>query len=278
MASARLDQISVLHLRYYLAVVEEGTIRAAAARIGISQPSLSQQLSRLEKHVGTSLLRRSHTGVIPTPAGLELADIADETIRALGRLGTPRPHIQLGVPRGTRSTVLTTLLSKFGADVEFVQLDTAKSFAALRHGDVHAAAVRGPVADHGDDDAGLRVSLLDEVPLGVLVGSNSPLASRTAVTARDLAGHRLCWFDERRAPLYAESIERWCGRHGWQPALVVMDPGGAGLHDDALRRHPDLVALRPADEMHGEGVSWLPLADPPTEQIYLIEASARRRS
>ena len=67
--ASAIDQISMLHLRYFLAVAEEGTVRAASERIGISQPSLSQQVAQLERRLGVRLFDRSSSGMRLSDAG-----------------------------------------------------------------------------------------------------------------------------------------------------------------------------------------------------------------
>jgi DNA-binding transcriptional LysR family regulator len=54
---------------YALTVAEEGSITAAAERLGLAQPSLSQQIGTLEKHVGVRLFTRTPQGMTPTVAG-----------------------------------------------------------------------------------------------------------------------------------------------------------------------------------------------------------------
>src|SRR6202034_1460718 len=65
------------HLRYFLAVVEEGSLTTAAElRLHTSQPSLSRQIRDLEYQVGAELLSRSVHGVEPTAAGKAFLDHA----------------------------------------------------------------------------------------------------------------------------------------------------------------------------------------------------------
>jgi DNA-binding transcriptional LysR family regulator len=62
--------ISLKQLEMFRAVVVAGSITKASRRLGLSQPSISQQLAKLEEMLGTPLLRRNRTGLISlTPAG-----------------------------------------------------------------------------------------------------------------------------------------------------------------------------------------------------------------
>src|SRR5690606_10367631 len=56
-------------LRYFIKVVEHGSIGRAARDLGLVASALSQQISRLESELSTRLLQRTTTGVIPTDAG-----------------------------------------------------------------------------------------------------------------------------------------------------------------------------------------------------------------
>src|ERR1700687_1174303 len=97
------------HLRYFVAVVEEGSLTTAAERrLHTSQPSLSRQIRDLEYQVGAELLSRSVQGVALTAAGKAFLDHArlalmqvDATVEAARRAARPaRKTFDIGFLNG----------------------------------------------------------------------------------------------------------------------------------------------------------------------------------
>ena len=70
-------------LRFLLAVARAGGVLAAADELGVTASAVSQQLTRLEQETGRTLLQRTATGSVLTPAGLALAEAAEDVERAL---------------------------------------------------------------------------------------------------------------------------------------------------------------------------------------------------
>ncbi|TWE10369.1 LysR family transcriptional regulator [Rudaeicoccus suwonensis] len=263
-----VDQISVLHLRYFLAVVEEGSVRAAADRLRIAQPSLSQQIGRLERRLGMRLFHRHPAGMTPTHDGEQIAAVARTFMAGLcSDKAGQRPVSRVSVPRGTEGRVLGLLLDRFGDGVQFVRIDSARAARALARGDVEAALVRHPLPRLAADCEVLEVY---DAPLGVVASAEHPLATRQELDWVHLRDQRLLWFDEQRAPEFAQWLLGVCRERGWDPLLYVMDPAGSGLVDDALARSSDLVALRPRPDSTGPAITWIPLTEPPIERYLLI--------
>lgn len=75
--------MKLTNLRALVAAVDEGSLRAAARRLGVSQPAVTKMLRELEREIGTSLLGRSTTGVIATAQGMVLYDHARAIEREL---------------------------------------------------------------------------------------------------------------------------------------------------------------------------------------------------
>lgn len=75
--------LNLRHLRALSAMVDHGSLSAAAEAVGLSQPALTQGLGKLERQLGAALFDRRSDGVAPTPAG---ACMADRSARAFAHL------------------------------------------------------------------------------------------------------------------------------------------------------------------------------------------------
>lgn len=70
-------------LRYFLAIVEEGSISRAASRLHMTQPPLSAALIQLEKDLGVGLVKRTARGIVPSAAGLALTKYGYELLASM---------------------------------------------------------------------------------------------------------------------------------------------------------------------------------------------------
>ena len=77
------DPLAIRHLRYFLAVAEAGSFSRAADRLGISQPSVSQQMRDLETGLRVSLFQRRGKRILLTPSGLIFQQHARAVLRQL---------------------------------------------------------------------------------------------------------------------------------------------------------------------------------------------------
>ena len=88
-------------LRYFIAVVEAGSLSRAAGSLYIAQPALTAQIKKLETELVAQLLDRSHAGVTPTPAGVQLYE---DSRRLLSDADAVRERIQR-LPQGPEGSV-----------------------------------------------------------------------------------------------------------------------------------------------------------------------------
>src|SRR5688572_18240205 len=73
-----MEWLNYHHLRYFWVVAREGSLRAAAERLKVSQPSISAQLAQLEEFLGQPLFRRSGRGLQLTDTGRLVLDYAED--------------------------------------------------------------------------------------------------------------------------------------------------------------------------------------------------------
>ncbi|GAA4004250.1 hypothetical protein GCM10022247_26590 [Allokutzneria multivorans] len=264
---AQLDGIELRHLRAFLAVVEAGTITGAAEDLRIAQPSLSQQISGLERRVGVKLFHRNARGVRLTPAGDALAAAARKAFSVLSDgLDAARSvlvEVVVGLCSGVPGELLHRLRAEIDGEVRFEPADSAAQPGLLRAGALDFGVVRLPVPLEG-----LEITVLVEQPLGVVVHLSHPLAGVSTVDWNSLEGQRLLWFSEDRAPGYANAVLEHAASAGWNPVLHRA-PAGHTLFTYELSSQRDLVALRPsADDSE---LVWIPFAqNPPVERLALI--------
>lgn len=117
--------MSLRQFEYALAVAEAGSVTAAAARLHVAQPSMSQQIRSLERDLGVQLFARTPSGLVPTAAGrafLRDAEIAVRAARraeATARAGAAEPAgelvvaVQLGFGTRQLPRALGTLRRRF---------------------------------------------------------------------------------------------------------------------------------------------------------------------
>ncbi len=111
--------MDIRQLRYFVAIVDSGSLSRAATLVHIVQPALSQQMSQLEDELGVQLLQRSVKGVAPTDAGLalyrhaqqilKLAQDTKDVVRAAGaELGG---RVKLGLPSSIAMVLVGPLVA-----------------------------------------------------------------------------------------------------------------------------------------------------------------------
>ena len=111
-----LETMELRQLRYFVRVVELGSMSRAALDLNLVQSALSQQITRLEGELATRLLQRQATGVVPTDAGLAFLQQAQLTLRhaddAVHAAQTARlsGHVSIGLASTTASVLGVPLM------------------------------------------------------------------------------------------------------------------------------------------------------------------------
>ena len=118
------EPLDIRHLRYFLAVAEAGSFSRAAERLGISQPSVSQQMRDLEADLRVPLFQRRGKRILLTPRGLIFQEHARAILHQLENFlqelnsepGQLRGELHLGVIPVLNVPLVPHLLGSFTAD------------------------------------------------------------------------------------------------------------------------------------------------------------------
>lgn len=214
-------------------VVEEGGISAAARRLHVSQPALSQTVTALERELGVQLFVRSTSGVQPTEAGLLLAQEArvilarrDQAVRALSEFSTSSAGvIRIGVPREINFEFLTASLTAFSVNHPETQLvprrlSSAAQVEALRDGRLDVGLVR-ELPKRADVDA----VLVAKDNLGALLAADiaAERAGPDGVRLEHLRGLKWVAFPRSDSPAWFDELTATLRSHGIDIGLPAHD-------------------------------------------------------
>jgi DNA-binding transcriptional LysR family regulator len=279
-------------LRAFVAVVEEGGLSAAARRLHVSQPTLSQTVRGLERQLGVRLLVRSSTGVRATEAGTALTEEArailarhDQALRVMARYsgsggGALRIGIPLELPPGLLDPALAELAEAYpDTQVQARHLATAEQLTALRAGELDLGFLRErPVGPEFD------ALLVVREHLGVLLAAKeaAELAGPDGIALETLVGLRWVGFPRAGSPAWYDELTAVLRGHGLD--LGPDAPEGQELIADvklAAVAAGRSFALAPANwrQPLPEHVTWSPLAGHPlVRRTWAVwPADSRRR-
>jgi LysR family hca operon transcriptional activator len=211
------------HLRYFVAVAEEGSLTVAAQkRLHTAQPSLSRQIHDLELELGVQLLIRGPRGIELTASGrvfLDHARVALLQVEAAGeaarRAAQPaRTSLAIGFLTGYEMDWLPAVMGILRAELPSTEVtihsqDSPDLAAGLIRGKIDLAFLRPE-----KQAPGLKVRPLRTDPLIVLMPRDHALAARNSIRPQDLAGEIFIGVSPIRAPTLRTVIDDYVTRTG----------------------------------------------------------------
>ena len=282
--------MTLQQLEYFLAAMEEGSFSAAAERLHLAQPSLSEQVRRLEAELGLALFARVGRGIKPTEAALAMRPHAEAALAAVAEareavveqrelLGGIATFGTFGSARWYPGTQIVAAFRRRHPKVRvrLIGQNSSEVAAAVRNGNLEAGMIALPI-----DDAGLEVRpiMQDEI----VYTSADPARVRTPVTIKDLAVAPLILTDTSfglEDPTRRQLFELA------QRAGVTLEPE---IEVEDLETALDLAARGLGDTLIARGIllslgrrvpkrlGWVPFADPIYDRFAFINRRGARLS
>jgi LysR family hca operon transcriptional activator len=211
------------HLRYFVAVAEEGSLTLAAEkRLHTAQPSLSRQMRDLEAEVGCALMSRSAKGVALTPAGQIFLDHArvvlqqvKAALEATRRAAAPaKSSLVLGFLTGYEFDWLPAIMRLMRdalptTEVVIHSLSSPDLATGVMEGRIDLAFLR-----HERNAPGIVFTQLTQEPLIALMAADHRLTARDAVRPHDIEAERLIGVPADRSPALRAVVDAYGARLG----------------------------------------------------------------
>lgn len=263
--------IAIRDIEYFLAVAQRGLLSNAADELGVTQPTLTKAVQRVEAEFGVPLFERTGRGMVLTSAGLRTveqlrrlnASYADTMMLANEMRAHQAGLLRVGVTDASGESpvvdAIATLLAQRPAMRIRLQHGRSDALAALvGAGDLDAAIVP---AYEGQPLLGERTKINSD-PMQPVVRRGHPLAQRTRLAVADLVPYG--WIVGSASSSAYRAIEAvFASRELPAPRVVLEVPYSSGFSAGVLARS-DLVSLLPASFLHradASGLVSLPLAE-----------------
>jgi LysR family hydrogen peroxide-inducible transcriptional activator len=211
-------------LRYVMAVADTGNFTRAAARSNIAQPSLSQQIIKLERELGHKLFHRMGRKAVLTEAGTVFLERArrilfevEDATKELGDHPSLERKITVGAIPTLAPYLLPTLITRCRKRFPNLQVNIREDFKVtliqeILEGELDLALATLPVADPS-----IQVEVLWKEPLILAVAKGHPLASKERVIGSDLANETFILLGSSSS--LTAQVRRFCGENNFEPRI-----------------------------------------------------------
>lgn len=244
-----IEHITLKQIHYFKTVAACGSIRQAAIKLNLTQPTLSNQLGSLEKHLGVSLFERSRLGVLLTVEGRELLNDANRIVDSVRDLSMRASQLdtmgtgtfRFGVTPTLGPYLLPYILPSLHERYTDLKLYVREDSPALLMNDIVSGQHDLILSTQPIISDALTVVPLFREPVHLALPHEHPLATKEKILRSDLVGQNVLTLSDNH--LYHRQVSELCERVG---ANVRRDYEGTSL--DTLRQ---MVVM-------GMGIAFLP--------------------
>lgn len=244
-------------IRTFLAVVDSGSLLAAAAKLGVTQPGVGRHINQLEEALGLTLFIRGRSGMKLTDTGMAVLDDARAMraefdrfmLKASGHDERVAGPVRITASRIVSVYILPAMLARLRAaepelEIELVP-DNAVANLLARDADIAIRMVRPTQND-------LIATKVTDIPLAAFAHVDYLAAHGTPASIKDLAGHAVIGYDRedrmlvamRQLGLPAAERSMFAFRTDDEVAALELVKAGAGIGFAQLHLGAGIPTLR----------------------------------
>ncbi|HEX8883594.1 MAG TPA: LysR family transcriptional regulator [Noviherbaspirillum sp.] len=258
------------HLRYFLAVAQEGNVTRAAEKLGIGQPPLSQQILALERELGVPLFRRTGHGVTLTEAGTalladtkRLLDDAQHAMQNAQRAGRGETgHLSLGFTASSAfNPAVPALMRDFrnaypGVGLTLIEGNTTQLLVHLEEGRLDLAFLRPGTHSF----TGIALYQIVNEPMKVVLPATHPLARHRKLALSQLAEETFVLMPREASPTLHSEILSACHEAGFEPRLGQPAPQLSSVVSLVSAEFGISIVPASVSQIRAEGVVYIDIA------------------
>jgi DNA-binding transcriptional LysR family regulator len=255
------------HIRYFLAVAQEGNVTRAAEKLGIGQPPLSQQILALEREMGVQLFRRTGHGVSLTEAGeallvdaKRLLDDAQHAVLNAQRAGRGETgHLNLGFTASAAfNPAVPALIRAFrnaypGVGLTLTEGNTAQLLSYLEEGRLDLAFLR----PGSRSLAGVALYQIANERMKIVLPVRHHLAEKRRLSLAALANESFVLIPREASPTLHDEIVSACRQAGFEVKLGQQAPQLSSVVSLVSAEFGVSIVPASVSQIHAEGVVYV---------------------
>lgn len=263
-------------LQYFATVAEERHFGKAAERLKQAQPYLSQQIRKLERQLGTTLLNRTTRTVSLTSAGSHLLEEARRILAELDTLGSEvqligaglKGPLRLGFTGSTTYGIMPQVVRRTASAAPLLQLSvsgemiTPRLVSQLLDRSIDIALLRTNNAV-----TGLSYHVIGDEPCILAVPDDSPLVDLDTITATEIADHRLVGYPENS--VMSATTANFLAQHSARPDYSIRASETSTLMSLVAAGLGAAIVPRTSTALEIPGVHFRDITDGPRTELAL---------